>query len=443
MFEPQRSLNIWDYLDDLPYMPSREDRDRLVKSGEEKRVQIWDYFFRIDPDDVGKPQKNEISEIKDKVSERIAKHNQVQQAIKNHVANLHNRIFQKRVNSFSLGTISFILAWLFNKVLLDYDLHYRYSDEVFYILILYGVVLWFTMGIVGWNEKSEINDYMEELRSLNRERDLYIKERLNRKNTLRNEIKGLKKQIPACPSYDRVREWLDDDFRGLYERSVQITALGNRLVPIEAGDYYENGKPIRVSNPIYVLGPGELQDREKIPKIFAKEIRPDLNKHLLAKKSHNIKDQNRFDVLYGVYYLEHILIADDMLATYGLFYDFITGKYHAEQVTEQYYQDVVAIAITHEFREIVLGVNQQEIKYIEDAPTFTLSLSSGEHRKVTFVSEKYFMEIREKLHVAEDDIAKISWIGRAQVDADIASRALRFQLRQHKLILSEGISQGT
>src|SRR5690349_18880300 len=100
-------------------------------------------------------------------------------------------------------------------------------------------------------------------------------------------------------------------------------------------------------------------------------------------------NENRFEVLYGVYYLEHILIADDMLATYGLFYDFITGKCHAEQITEQYYQDVVAITTTHEFRKIPFGVDAQETKYVEDAPTFTLSLASGEHRTVTFVSRKY------------------------------------------------------
>ena len=74
---------------------------------------------------------------------------------------------------------------------------------------------------------------------------------------------------------------------------------------------------------------------------------------------------------------------------------------------------------------------------MEDAPTFTLSLSSGEHRKVTFVSRKYFMEIRENLNVEEDDIANISWSGRAEADADLANRALRSQLRLHKLVLNE------
>ena len=41
-----------------------------------------------------------------------------------------------------------------------------------------------------------------------------------------------------------------------------------------------------------------------------------------------------------------------------------------------------------EFRKIVLGIDAKEIIYIEDAPTFTLSLASGEQRTVTFVSKK-------------------------------------------------------
>jgi hypothetical protein len=126
-----------------------------------------------------------------------------------------------------------------------------------------------------------------------------------------------------------------------------------------------------------------------------------------------------------------------MLATYGLFYDFITGKHHAEQITEQYYQDVVAIATTHESREISSGVDDQGTKYIEDAPTFTLSLSSGEHRTVTFVNRKYFMEFKEKLNVNEDDIARISWIRQSRIDAEKAGKALRSQLRLHKIMLDE------
>jgi len=60
------STNIWDYLEkDMPYLPRRKDRDDLFPSEDnnfksDKQVKIWDFFFRVDPNDVGKPHKNEV-----------------------------------------------------------------------------------------------------------------------------------------------------------------------------------------------------------------------------------------------------------------------------------------------------------------------------------------------------------------------------------------------
>jgi hypothetical protein len=124
-----------------------------------------------------------------------------------------------------------------------------------------------------------------------------------------------------------------------------------------------------------------------------------------------------------------------MLATYGLFYDFITDKHHSVQTTEQYYQDVVSIVIANEFRWIVRNGtdgNEGKALYVEDAPTFTLSLASGENRTVTFVNEKYFLKIKEKIDIPEENISKIYLIQDSQLYADKAIKALRHQLRLHK-----------
>jgi hypothetical protein len=202
------------------------------------------------------------------------------------------------------------------------------------------------------------------------------------------------------------------------------------LIEIESNKVDKVGKLLKFPNPIAVVGPAELQRPERIPLIIPRNS--DLSKHFSARRSFYMDVGDKFEVLYCMYYLEHILIADDMLATYGLFYDFITGKYHAEEITEQYYKDVVAISTTHEFREIVLSDDNKEVKYVEDAPTFTLSLASGEHRTVTFVSEKYFMEIREEINVSENDVSRIYWIVDAKENADMAVGALRARLRLHK-----------
>ena len=52
--------------------------------------------------------------------------------------------------------------------------------------------------------------------------------------------------------------------------------------------------------------------------------------------------------------------------------------------------------ITNEFRWIEKGESDNKSLYVEDAPTFTLSLASGEQRTVTFVNEKYFLEIKDR-----------------------------------------------
>src|SRR6188768_2167989 len=65
---PTYSADVWDYLVDMPQLPGRKDRDVLVKEAERddakaQRVKIWDYFFRINPEDVAKPQKRELAQL--------------------------------------------------------------------------------------------------------------------------------------------------------------------------------------------------------------------------------------------------------------------------------------------------------------------------------------------------------------------------------------------
>jgi hypothetical protein len=99
---------------------------------------------------------------------------------------------------------------------------------------------------------------------------------------------------------------------------------------------------------------------------------------------------------------------------------------------EQYYRDVVAIATAKEFRKISVDGGGKDVIYMDDAPTFVLSLADGEKRTVTFVNEKYFKEIKEKIDISEDNISKIYWIQDSQKTVENAIKALRFRLRKHK-----------
>jgi len=424
------SSDLWDYLQDMPYMPSRQDRDELIRAGDYKRVQIWDYFFQINPNDIGRPQKSEIASIDRRSLEEASRYNQRQNGIKSRIEENEKVIVQKKQKSLYYGLGGLIVTGLLAYFLFEYGMLERYASLCVSPLALFCILSFVSVRFAGWREKKNINGLKSDAHFLKEEHNELVKKNIDRKNFLRNEIRALKMQIPSRSSDAQVREWLNQDFKILWNKSKDVTALSNRLINIDSNKLGENGKPLKFPNPVAVVGPAELQRPKRIPLVFIRV--PDLNKHYSARRSFYMPVEDRIEVLYGVYYLEHILIADDMLATYGLFYNFITGKYHSEEITEQYYKDVVAISTTHEFREIALSVDNKETKYVEDAPTFTLSLASGEHRTVTFVSKKYFMEIKERINLSEDDVSRIYWIADAQENANMAVGALRSRLRLHK-----------
>jgi len=413
------SADIWDYLGDMPYMPSRLDRDELIQLGDEKRVQIWDYFFRIKPEDLGKPQKDEITEIENFIEKEISDYKQKQKAIADSINSQTRSLMQKRMRNFLYGIGGLLIAGMIYYLSEKYRLGPEFNVLCSAPLALFGLLMWVSIGFTGWDERREIRKLKNRSLVLNDEHNKTIQEKTDRKNYLRAQIRALKRQIPIPPSGDIVRVWLNEYLLELVEKAKNETGLGNRLIKIKY-------------NPIPVFGPGELQHPDRFPPNF-QDFNSNLRKHLTAKRAFQLPD-GRIDVLYGIYYLEYILVADDMMATYGLFYDFITGKTHGVEMTEQYYKDVVSIVVTKEFRWIEQNEDNVKSIYIEDAPTFTLSLASGEHRTVTFVNEKYFIEIKDKIDVSEDDISQIYLIQDSQTYADSAIKALRFQLRLHKII---------
>ena len=114
------SSDIWEYLNDMPYMPSRRDRDELLELGDEIRVRIWDYFFRIKPEDVGKPQKKEIEEINIRLQDKILQHNKRQSELRDAIKLNLRIILIKRVKNslFWIGLIlvvSIIYNYFFSK----------------------------------------------------------------------------------------------------------------------------------------------------------------------------------------------------------------------------------------------------------------------------------------------------------------------------------------
>jgi hypothetical protein len=436
MFEyPEYPNDIWDYIngDDLSYMPSRQDRDALLAENvEEHHVRIWDYFFRIKPEDVGLPQQREIQSIRESLQEFFDVYTQDIRDLKNKISELNRIIFFARLKwaVLGFGSMAFGLVSL-SKYLVNVNSIYIYC--ISFPLLLFGVIAFLFIRFTANNERKSKSSFEYRLIEREKQKDARVYRDVKRIRILDEMINTLKLQLPEPPHDYAMREWLTQDFRDLSKNAIEKTGLGSdRLVDIRALD--SQGNPIKANNPIGILGPGELQHPERIPLSFTKNINPDLNKHLTARRAFRMpaEYQDKWEVLYGIYYAEYILIADDMMATYGLFFDFITKKISSEQITEQYYKDVVAISISNEFRTLNLGIDSQDVIYIEDAPTLTLSLASSEHRTVTFVNENYFMKIKEKINVSEDNVSKIYWIQDSQKIADNAIKALRAHLRKHK-----------
>jgi hypothetical protein len=421
------SKDIWDYLGDMPYMPTRADRDRLL-ANDPDRVQLWDYFFRIKPEDVGEPQKEEIREIEKCILQEISTHTQKQNEIAEAIRNNRRLLFWKKLRNFLYGGGCFALTIFIYRFVTNNKLSIDWLIGCTSPFLTSGLILWLTITIVGWNEKREIRALKAQSSFLNEQHSQSIKAKMERKKFLKSEIKELKKQIPTPPLDIDVHRWFTEHLDSVVEDSKRETGLlSSELIEIDS------------ANPILVFGPGELQDPERFPPTFSEiratdDINFDIKKHLTARRAVELPRVG-FDVLYGMYYLECILIAKDMLATYGLFYDFITGKSHGVETTEQYYKDVVSIVITNEFRWIEKDKTQQlqtKEVYVEDAPTFMLSLASGENRTVTFVNERYFSEIKDKIDISEENISRIYLIHVSRAYANRAIKALRHQLRLHK-----------
>jgi hypothetical protein len=109
---------------------------------------------------------------------------------------------------------------------------------------------------------------------------------------------------------------------------------------------------------------------------------------------------------YGVYNVELILVGDDVLATYGTLYDFISGRQSGERTTSQHYTDVVQIRSLKDYREI--EIDSSEKIFIDNIPSLTLSFMNGDKIDIIFPDEEYFKRadniikvIRHKVDLAK------------------------------------------
>ncbi len=433
MIIENNSTDIWDYLldEDMPYMPSRKDRDILLSNVfDKKRVRIWDYFFRIKEKDVGKSiQQRKIKKLQENLSQRISTYNNKVASLKFSLSTLdtsiRGQILRTRLFGFSflfLGFGSFMYLLFKNFAI------YLLLASV--LMVIVGLIFLVGVRFTAVSERNEYRETQKKIYTMKIELSQYIKDATKRIRFFEEELYFLREQIPPPPSPNKIQEWLIEDFKKLREDVIDITSLGTRLIHIKKPQ--GNILNLENYNPITVTGPGELQPPQNIPPKFSQD--KDLNKHLTTKRVYHDRETQKYDIYYAVYYIEFILVADDMLVTVGLFYDFITQKIYAKKITEQFYKDVASISIMQEFRELTLETASDEITFIEDAPTFTMALTSGEKRKITFVSDNYFAAIQGNLNINDANVSKSIWMSDAQEITNNTIKALRNNLRKHKQV---------
>lgn len=379
------SRDLWDYLTEIPYMPSRQDRDEVVRRADEnprhaKRIHIWNYFFRLNPNDVGKPQLREISLLTQQREIALAENS----------ARAVGMLRLALIPVLAGLGMTYFLATQDNQTL-------RFSGP---FVIALGVSLLIVIGVLYWRTRNRIqNEYQEMI------------------DELEKSVKSLRSKIPDPPDDEQVHRWLQEDIEWLAKHAIKQTGIDASEV-----------KPAHADNPLCILGPAQLQKRDLVPHPFLDKNNVDLIKHVRAARFAFLPGDH-FEDFYGVYSVEFIILGKERLGNYGCFFDFITGKIYGEHMSEMYYKDVVELSVREEYRQVNMSwLQTQTVK----APTFAMSLASGNTIEVSFASAEYVNLLKMQLPEGTSSINPARWVRNPEQAAQKAIEALREELKKHK-----------
>lgn len=347
------SNNFWDYLDDLEYMPSFHDRvnteNRTKHEKYGNRVKIWDYFFRINSDDLGQPQRYCINLLKEFIINLTA----ISEEIKQQSGETKQYYIKRRDENLSKLK----------------NLLFRLQPNVAHL--------------------DEIKINKDSLDNVARQAEKVIQELEKSIIHLQTEANKI-----VRPSDAEVRDWLDNDLRQIKQKSLEKMHLTNN--ELTATEFRLSGE----TNPFTFSGPAQLQDLEKISKPYQPYPKglsdenisllqvlpiPDKAKHLLARQI--INTQNSSEIMFAVHHIEHIAVGDTRLAQSSYFYDFVSGQVIGESIAEYYYQDIVSIQLNHEYRRVPMDYSKKKFVEVEDAPVFRMNFTDGHSHSVTFLNE--------------------------------------------------------
>jgi hypothetical protein len=483
------SQNIWDYLSETQYMPSREDRDELKRAAaadpkNAKRVFLWDYFFRLRSEDVGKSLQQELLRLRRQMDSLDSDQSKARQVIEIEFKQKKDNIeikYARQIDEIGLryyeleqqrnnanrrrrSQLAQRVTWgilcmlagigvFFLPAFVEDRFHIQIQVYALYVgLFLLGLgLLLLILGSLrsAWPQpelpdvererKAQQAQMQAELAQLENERLVALETNENRFDTrytqteaaigeIERLLEQLREQTPVLPRDLDVYLWLQEDLRSLANQGRERIKRNAKEWLLDLDE---------ASNPLCILGPAELQAPAQIPPPFT--MYPDRLHHLRARQFCQLPDGSFAD-FYGVYNVEFLYIGADALMSYGFYFDFISGKVTGERIAEQNYHNIASFGLRYDFREVTLtgSDGSSTAVMVEDIPTFSLSLASGEVREVTLACPNYFQRLREQLGAETLPFDPARWANDPQRTVEAALQVLRQQTRLHSNLSSEG-----
>lgn len=386
----------------LPTWNEREDlARRAINDGSAARsLAVWDFFF-----------VNE-SEFAVPIHRRIADLRQQRRALSDELVSASRKFNKWFLPIFCILSCVVTLAAVIYLVESDrqVDLLWRAAvTAVFFcgwfcayttamIILLGSTNRLFSPRIISYIGR-KMERHQTQLVKQIKQIDLHIGE-------LEQYWKELKKQLPSPPQPEQVLEWLHNGLDRVKGNAVREAVMHGKELQIEGAIESEP-----------LLTPAVHQDDSL--DIFADD--PNIQKRVNAVQWINLSKTRKLMPIYCIYKVDIIWPAKDMLTTYSCYYDLIADEVTYVLQTEQYYWDVAAISISYEDQEVSLPDGQQlTAKHV---PCLTISLSSGESRRITFNdSNKVAYQLGEREYTVEVD------------SGHNAVKAIRKQLRDRKKV---------
>jgi hypothetical protein len=449
---PPYSTSPWDYLGDIPYMPSAGDRELLKKKAagnpvHARRVQIWDYFFRPEPGDVGKPIQRELTERRTQAASHEAESTRRLRQSLDALARLEKTrqdelaAVEAQLLAIQTETAARERAQARKRIITGAILGgVGLLTELYYLRSVKGPqseegcvgcfwVIWILLGITAfsigaslaysgsrkltperiqaivasqqqrvresWAQRDiALNGEMESERvRIASEREILdrlVPHLRSRVEFLERSLQKLLDQLPAIPTEDEVEAWLSDDLQECREEGEEQLGVAGRTIDV-----------LGTKEPFRILSPAEIQDPSLIPRMYSRSTNPDGKKHLHARRFGTTAD-GRAVQHYGVFHLELLFITDAVLARYSVFFDFIRGERVAERAPQQHFADMVQQEMKKEYRQILVDGKEVDL---DMAPSLILSLSNGDRVAITLTSPEYFAAVGAAAVARGDDDA--------------------------------------